>query len=665
MNKLMRSFRWVCVALLLLLLFCACQTLDQSRAVPVLLADAEGLTCSSEKFRMVAAGDSVSFPAVLADDFVLESLSCGQYIDGQIVLENVYYPTTIVAYTRPVKYYLFDLTNARLNGTVTTSHTGGRYREGSEITVTARPQPGKVFIGFSLGNSIKNGGEVVARDSTYTFSLNAHTELFTNYATEGSDLIFYHAGGGKFADVAGDVLTVEIIDSYYLCPNVNIADDFLTRPGYTLLGYTTDEAGQGKLLTPGANIVMPEDHVVHLWPVWAEWTPADRFTIEDRGDTVSITGYTGNEDVLVIPAEINGKPVVRIDGGAISGSFHTLVLHSALERISPRAVCNCPNFKELFFYDTVKIISDHAFDQCPEFQTLHLCAAQPPRYSNHRHGTYAKKFERLITAEGKKLVVASGSSTVYGMDSLTMEQAMKGEYSVVNYGTHWRSPVLFYLDLISNFVGEGDIVIHAPETIESQLGGNSFEFNLWQMNEGAPEVFAYVDIRNYQNVFNSFADYNATRSKLAPLDYETYHDSVNNYGDYYTYKKAKGIDYVGSPGYVNFNISLIKPANTAQLNRVAAQVSARGGQMLLSFAPSNRNSLVGTSLKKETRTAYVNRLTELLDYPRITDVERMLLPGNWFYDSDWHLCTERAITRAEMLAEDLTAYLNSVAGGNQ
>lgn len=612
---------------------------------------------------MVTAGDSVSFPVTLQEDFVLESVSCGQYTDGQIVLEHVQYPTTIVAQTRPANYYLFDLTNARLNGTVNPSHTGGRYREGTEITVTATPQPGKVFLGYTLNHSLTNGGELIARDSTYTFTLNGHTELFTNYASEGSKLVCYHTGGGRFTETTGDVLTIEIVDSYYLCPNAHIADGFLTRPGHTLLGYTTDEAGQGKLLTPGANLVMPENNIIHLWPVWAEWTPTEHFTYENRGGSIAITGYTGDDEMLVIPAAIDGMPVTRIEGGAISGRFTTLVLHAGLERIFPRAIHDCPNFKELFFYDTIKIISDQSFEQCPEFQTLHLCAAQPPRYSNHRHGTYAKKFERLITAEGKKLVVASGSSTVYGMDSVTLEQAMKGEYSVVNYGTHWRSPVLFYLELISNFVGDGDIVVHAPETIESQLGGNSFEFNLWQMNEGVPEAFSYVDIRNYRNVFNSFADYNATRSKLKPLDYEHYHDSVNHYGDYYTYKKAKGIDYVGSPGYVNFSLSLIAPANTARLNRVAAQISARGGQLLLSFAPSNRNSLIGASLKKDTRTAYVSRLTELLDYPCITDVERMLLPGNWFFDSDWHLCSERAITRAEMLGEDITAYLQSIPGG--
>lgn len=662
-----KTLRWIGAAAIFLLLFCACQAADAlPRTIPVMLARAEGLTLMGDARYMAAAGERVAFPVTLAEGYTVESVSGGgQYIDGQIVLESVRYPTTLVPHTRKLEDYLFDLTNDKTMGSITASHTGGLYDEGTEITIEVKPKRGKIFLGFSLDRPLRSGGEIIARDTTYTFTLSGHTELIANYASEDSDLVIYHAGGGRFADTSGDMLTIEVADSYYLCPNVNIADDFLTRSGYTLIGYTTDEGGKGHLLTPGANIVMPEERVVHLWPVWAEWTPAERFTYTDKGDSLAISGYSGSDETLVIPAFIGGKPVTRIERGAISGGFKTLVLHPGIQRIEVGAVHDCPNFTTLFFYDTVKAVADLSFQKCPEFQTLHLCAAQAPRYSNVRHGTYAKKFERLITAEGKKLVVASGSSTVYGMDSETLQKALNNEYAVVNYGTHWGSPVCFYLELASAFVGEGDLVVHAPETRESQLGGNNFEFNIWQMQEGVPEVFAYVDIRNYQNVFTSFTDYNLTRSKLKERTYEDFADCVNDYGDYYTYKKAKGADYVKSPGAVNFSLSLIKEGNTARLNTIAAKIEAKGGQLLLSFAPSNRNSLTGGSLRKSTRQAYVNHLTSLLDYPCITDVERMLLPGNWFFDSDWHLCTERAITRAEMLAEDVAAYLKSIPGGTQ
>ncbi len=477
--------------------------------------------------------------------------------------------------------------------------------------------------------------------------------------------LVYHAGGGQFAGQVGETLTVDIVDSYYLCPNVLLADGTLSRDGYTLLGFTADEAGEGHLYTPGANVVMPARGVIELWPVWAAWTPAEQFTVLDKDGELAIAGYTGTGDTLVIPGEIGGKAVTRIERGAISGAFETLIFHPNLKRVNPGAIEQCPNFKTLYFYDTVTAINDRAFANCPEFSTLHLCAAMAPRYANHRHGTYAKKYERLITAEGPRLAVVSGSSTVYGLDSATLEKALDGRYAVVNYGTHYASSVCFYLEMIAAHVREGDLVIQAPETRVSQFGGNQFEFNLWQMQEGVPEVFACVDIRRYTNVFASFSEYNLTRSKLKPLTYEDYADCVNDYGDYFTYKKAKGDDYVKSPGVVNFDSGNLTEANAARLNEIAALIEARGGQLLLSFAPSNRNALTGKSVQASYRGAFVARMDELLDYPRITDPERMLLPGGWFFDSDYHLSTERAVTRAEMLGEDVEAYLKSTHGGTQ
>lgn len=653
-------------AALFLYLFCACgRVVSSAPVVPVLLTSAEGLTVAGETCVMSAPGEDVTFRVTLAPGYVLDAVEGGRFDGDRIVVDEVRYPTTVIPYTRPAENYFFDVTNDKLAGSVDYSHGGGLYPEGTTITVTARPRAGQYFLGFTQGHSLRSGGEIVSRDTEYTFTLTSKTELYTNYAAEDSDLLLYHAGGGRFADTTGDILPVEIADSYYLCPNVLLADGALSRAGHTLLGFTTDEAGEGKLLTPGANVVMPAERIVHLWPVWAEWTPAEQFKYTEKDGGIAITGYTGTGDTLVIPGEIGGKRVTRIERGAISGDFTTLVFHPNLERVGLNAVENCPNFKTLYFYDTMRVINDRSFADCPEFSTLHLCAAMAPRYTNHRHGTYAKKYERLITATGPKLVVASGSSTVYGLDSATLEKALGGEYAVVNYGTHYASSVCFYLEMIAAHVGEGDLVIQAPETRLSQFGGNQFEFNLWQMQEGVPEVFACVDIRRYTNVFASFTEYNLTRSKLKPLTYEDYDDCVNDYGDYFTYKGAKGEDYVKSPGVVNFDASNLTPANAERLNAVAALIEERGGQMLLSFAPSNRNALSGKSKQADYRARFVARMDELLDYPRITDPERMLLPGDWFFDSDYHLCTERAITRAEMLGEDVAAYLKSTHGGTQ
>ncbi|MBR7185407.1 MAG: hypothetical protein IKD37_07350 [Clostridia bacterium] len=642
----------------------ACQAADLPAVrVPVMLAESAGFSFDGDAIRMIEPGERVAFPIKLHEGYLIESVSGGAYYaDGEIVLESARYPTTLVAHARPGQNYVFSLQNDKENGSVEFSHKGGLYFEGTEITVKATPAKGKTFLGFSIGKPLAAGGELVSRDPDYTFRLRGHTDLIANYAAENGVLLVYHAGGGRFSSTSADTLAVQIAESHYLCPNVQIADGTLSRIGHTLLGYTTDPEGKGRLLTPGANVVVPETGVVNLWPVWAAWTPDVQFTWTERADGIAITGWSGDEERLVIPETINGKPVKTLAAGAISGNFTTLVLPTGLNAIENGAITDCPKFTTLFFYDYVREITDRAFQNCPQFQTLHICAARRPCYPKSRSGTYSKKFERLLTAEGKKLIVVAGSSTVYGIDSPLLEELMGGEYAPVNYGTHAESSAAFYLEMISSFITEGDIVVQAPEAFGSQLGGNMFEINLWQMQECCFEVFSYVDIRNYEMVFTSFAQFNATRDKLPARDYEEYDTTVNDYGDYFIDKAGQDSSYVKVPGVVNFSLTYITDEGTARLNAIADKIRAAGGTIVRSFAPANRNAVIGIWREEAHQQAYVDRLDEKLNYPCITEFADMLLPGNYFHNSDYHVSTEGAKLRTRMLADDLKAYLAKAAG---
>lgn len=644
-----------------LMLLIACHPADLSSVrVPVMLAKSEGFSLESEAVCMAEPGKQVAFSIQLEEGYIIESVSGGAYYaDGQIVLDAASYPTTLIVKARPGRQYVFSLQNDRENGSVTYSHSGGLYLEGTEITVQASPAEGKSFLGYSIGRSCRQGGEIISPDPVYSFRLDKHTELFANYASENAVLLIYHAGGGQFSTTTADTLAVQITDSAYLCPNVQIADGTLHRDGYTLLGYTTDQKGNGKLLTPGANVVVPDSGTVNLWPVWAAWTPAEQFTYTESNGELTITGWKGETDRLVIPETIGGKQVRAIAAGAFSGDFTTLVLPTRLDEIAKGAITHCPNFTTLFFYDLVRKVTDASFADCPEFRTLHICAAHPPCYPKSRSGTYAKKFERLLTAKGKKLIVVAGSSTVYGIDSPLLEKLMGGEYAPVNYGTHAESSAAFYLEMISAFIAEGDIVIHAPEAFPSQLDGNVFEINIWQMQECCPEVFSYVDIRNYAMVFTSFAQFNATRDKLPVRSYEDYDTTVNDYGDYFIEKAGQASDYVKVPGVVNFSLTYITEEGTERLNAIADKIRSAGGKILLSFAPANRNAVIGVWTEEARQKEYVAMLDQKLNYPRITELADMLLPGNLFHNSDYHVSTEGAKRRTQMLADDLLAYLHA------
>ncbi len=79
-------------------------------------------------------------------------------------------------------------------------------------------------------------------------------------------------------------------------------------------------------------------------------------------DTVTITGYKGNADTVVIPDEINGMAVTGIGDRAFNGSdLSGVVLPETLTAIGEGAFVNNYNLKEVTIPKSVKTIKDGAF----------------------------------------------------------------------------------------------------------------------------------------------------------------------------------------------------------------------------------------------------------------------------------------------------------------
>ena len=91
------------------------------------------------------------------------------------------------------------------------------------------------------------------------------------------------------------------------------------------------------------------------------------FTYADLAGGVIITGCTNIERFpdLVIPAEIDGKTVLRIDGMAFSGAaIKSVTLPDSLERINSGAFGNCAALEAVSFGSGLKTIANQAFLNC-------------------------------------------------------------------------------------------------------------------------------------------------------------------------------------------------------------------------------------------------------------------------------------------------------------
>jgi len=624
----------------------------------VMLTEGEGYTVTSQNPVRVQPGGTATFEVEVDPTYIIDSVDRGAvYEDGKIMLENVNYPTTIRVSSRPRELYTYVVTNDSRYGAVSSSEASQTVYEGTEITLTVTPKEGAMFLGFSVGGLLRKGGTIVSYATEYTFTITKSIRLYTNYAQEGSKIIIYRANGGRVPNSSLDSIFVEVANSHYICPNTLYDGGNFVREGYVLYGYNTEPDGSGRYYGLGWNIVMPETGIETLYAQWLKETEPEKFKYTISGGKVQITGYTGDDDVVVIPEYIGGNPVTSIASKAFSNcSFSTLVFSKNLKTVTPGAVVNCPNFTTLYMSDSIMSINDNFYQNCPNFSKLYMNATQAPRYISSRNGTYQIKFERLMTAPGKKLIVTGGSNVAYGVISEQLMAGLDNEYSVVNYGCNQSTPASFYIEVISHFINEGDILIHVPENINYQWGYNAVNETLWQIFEGAYDAFSYVDIRNYINIFTSFASFNAARQSRGINTYENYtSETVNMYGDYI--KEKVGQTYTPSANRYDLAASLITNAYNKNLNRSLDMVAAAGGKCYLSFACINYVAVNEISRTSSHQAQYMNAAKNNIHAVVISNVADYLMDTRYFFNSDFHLNTEGAKIRTDMLIRDIKAQL--------
>ena len=644
---------------------------DQPRAmmVSVMLQDAEGVTVKGPNPITVEAGTNASFEVELEKGYKLDSLSNGaSYADGVITLEEVRYPTTVEMNTRKLKTLLMTVTNNHEQGKVRSSVSGGNIKEDTEVTLKVTPNEGVVFLGYSIGNTLARGAEIVCTTLEYTFNVTETVEVFTNYYHVGDGrLIVYDSNGG---DQPRQYDTFSN-SSHYICPHALINTNYFTREGYVLYGYNTEADGSGTYYGPGWNIIMPDDPD-ELMTLYAQWMPvtekeAFTYSVNTSKKTVTITGYQGNHETVVIPETIEGYPVTIITKDAFKNcSFKTLYLSKNIQVVNNSAFNNCKQFTTLYFCDTVRQITDYSFVECPEFQTLYMLACMDPRYCASRNGNYMVKYQRLITAASPKLVIHSGSNTSYGIDSAMLEDLLGNRYSVVNYGCNQDTPACFYYDVIADFIEEGDIVVHAPEMRNYQWGYNEMNTTTWQIFEGAYDAFIHVDIRNYKNIFSSFNSFNASRYTMTPRSYENYSsETVNKYGDYIKEKIGSGpIQGTintrlanGGQGTRDMDPGYLTQSYVANLNREFDNIAAAGGKVYVTFCCVMKIDLNKASQGQARQTEYKNAVIKNIHGTVISDPGTYVMDYKYFYNSIYHLNTEGSQLRTQWLSKDILAQL--------
>jgi len=661
---------FVLLASLLLLAGCG-ETLEWK--VPVMVAEADGVSVSGENPVWVNPGETVSFSVALEDGvFYLDNDAGASYENGTLTLSRVLYPTTVTLETvRNPRYYGFDLQDPRCQGRMSTTQAPAEsVLGGTEITVSAEPLEGNVFSSWTVGASAARGGTVVSKEASYTFTLDADTVLYPNYisaaeaeaaAAAKMQLLVYNANGGKVKE-SGETLYYQDVDvSYFKLPNCLAEKGYFEREGHILIEYNTKADGTGDAYSLGSKIITPTytGDAVMLYCIWAKESDASLFETKESGGKLTVTKYTGNEDTVVIPKEIDGKPVTKIAANAFQKKkFTTIVFPESIREVEKKSFVGCPNFTTLYMFDTVEKIWDDSFADLTNFQHFYLNAAMTPKYAGSTEGNFCIKWERLVTTqEHNRIVIMSGSSSLYGLATMQLQEAFKNEYIIVNYGTNAGTAATFYMEICAPFMHEGDIMLQAPcPQSGTQLGSNEITWRLFRGTEQYYNGFRMVDMRHYNKLFTAFREFNEGRINMGDKAYGMKDGGMNEYGD------ISAVYGLNDPKYGWSKNSMLNPKQindtwAKNLTRVHEIVQASGATVYMSYGPSNRNQYHDKGLTDEyldkVDAGYQAAVTVLF----ISKVKDYIFEGQYMSNSNAHLGDEGRRIRTERLYNDLVAQM--------
>lgn len=146
----------------------------------------------------------------------------------------------------------------------------------------------------------------------------------------------------------------------------------------------------------------------------AETTPptSDYTYTITKNNTVTITGYTGSDTALTVPAKLDGSPVTEIaaDAFAEQTKLTSVTLPDGLKKIADDAFFNCKSLKTITLPDSVTSLTGAAFSGCTQEITLTLDGNSPYTVDNGA----------LCADNGRTLVAYLGGADTFAVpDSVT------------------------------------------------------------------------------------------------------------------------------------------------------------------------------------------------------------------------------------------------------
>lgn len=303
----------------------------------------------------------------------------------------------------------------------------------------------------------------------------------------------------------------------------------------------------------------------------------------------------------------------------------------------------------------------------------------PSQYNRTFYGGLDGKVKRLDSVEEDKLVVIGGSSVAFGLNSALLEELIG--MPVVNFGLYADLGTKLMLDLSEDAIGEGDVVVIAPELDPQTL---SMYFNgsaTWMAIDDDPALLLRIKSENYSSMWGALWSFAAAKLGCflrgeKPEQSSVYHSKYFNERGDIVYTLEDGAD--GRPeniiaGYydtvtpIDPDISIFDGEFLDYLNRYIRRMEKRGAKVYFGFCPSNRMAVVDGSgeclgsagkseenpLPSEKIAEFSLALAKALDCEILGSFDKYVYLPHYFYDTNFHLNSAGVTLHTLNLADDL------------
>ncbi len=444
-------------------------------------------------------------------------------------------------------------------------------------------------------------------------------------------------------------------------PNTEIGTNLFARAGYTMIGWNTQKDGSGQQIGLGSRVSIPEGGLT-LYAQWAPWSDEGAFSYT-KENGVTITGYTGDDRILVIPEQLGGWTVTTIGVNAFAGcSAEMVILPKSIKTLEPNSFCGAA-LRELVIFDGVADICAEAFSNCVDLQTLHINALEPPYGYNYRkESCLADKVDLLIEAQGeKKLVFYGGCSVWYNLDGGYLQQQLGNSYRVINTGVNGVINSALQMQIITAWLEPGDIFFHTPELssktqLMSVTAMESHDDKLWCGLELNYDLLKAVDMRCFPNLLDSWG---------AWLDFR---ECDGNYAS--CYEDTRGRLYVDEYGSIPFyraeqegpledwvylDTDYLQGAAMDTLERYYDAVAQRGARVYVSYACVNMDAVPPEQREnvRQMDSSFRNYLERMDSAVLISDLADYCYHNMDFYDTNYHLLSDPALRNTQLWLRDL------------